>query len=173
MSKHFFERLEIGYAGYKKNPRGYCSLGFCKNLRTRAKGVGQNLCQAHQSLLREYGGPARFDRPYSFNRQKTCDCCGFNPWQHPAVTKIADVLIRDRVAWGMLIVDHILPQQQGGSDSPENCQTLCQHCNIVKTTLAGDSMPKSLYKDEAEWHSTISRLRPHYERIFGVTHDHP
>jgi len=83
------------------------------------------------------------------------------------VKKIDDDLIRDRVAWGMLIVDHIHTQRDGGNDRPENCQTLCLDCNQIKSTLACDTMPKKLYKNEADYNDIVNRLRPHYENLFG------
>ena len=175
MSRHFFERLELGYKGekslktqtYYKTHNITCSLPWCDNHRSKYPGVGSQLCEHHQGLMREYGGPARSDRHWSFNKERTCSCCGHDPWKHPMVKKISDELVRDRVAWGMLIVDHMHTQRDGGDDSPENCQTLCLDCNQIKTTLACDSMPKALYNDEAEYYSIIERLRPHYEKLFG------
>jgi len=66
-----------------------------------------------------------------------------------------------------LIVDHIHTQRDGGSDHPNNCQTLCLDCNQIKSTLACDTMPKSLYSKEDEYDSIKERLRPHLEKLFG------
>lgn len=33
---------------------------------------------------------------------------------------------------GKMHVDHIVPKRLGGSDLPENLQTLCQYCNLSK-----------------------------------------
>jgi len=118
-------------------------------------------------MLREYGGPARTDRPWTFNKKRTCECCGHNPWKHPMVKKIDDDLIRDRVAWGMLIVDHIHTQRDGGNNRPENCQTLCLDCNQIKSTLACDTMPKKLYKNESDYTNIVNQLRPYYKKLFG------
>jgi 5-methylcytosine-specific restriction endonuclease McrA len=175
MSKHFFERLEPGYAG-EKSPatmKWYerdnitCDLEFCSEQKTKYKGRGSNLCEHHQSLLREYGGPARQDRPWTFHKKKTCECCGHNPWKHPMVKKIKDKLVRDRVANGMLIVDHIHTQRDGGGHGPENVQTLCLDCNQIKSTLAGDTMPKKLYNDEQDYYDTLEKLKPYYDALFG------
>ena len=117
--------------------------------------------------MREYGGPGRTDRPYTFNKSKTCDCCGLNPWEHDMVKQIDDELIRDRTAWGMLIVDHIHTQRDGGSDAPENCQTLSKNCNDIKSTLAGDLIPKKLYKNPKDHEYIMSKLKPHYLKLFG------
>lgn len=167
MSKHFFERLVQGYAGEKKTVSCKCRLMWCDKPASKFKGVGSQLCEEHQGYMREYGGPGRTDRPWTFNKKRTCECCGHDPWKHPMVMMIEDELVRDRVAWGMLIVDHIHTQRDGGGDSPDNCQTLCLDCNQIKTTLACDSMPKALYKDEEDYYSVIQRLRPHYEKLFG------
>ena len=167
MSKHFFERLEQGYVGVKKSISCKCRLEWCNSPVSKYHGVGSLLCEEHQLLMREYGGPGRTDRPWTFNKKRTCECCGHDPWEHPMVKRIEDELVRDRVAWGMLIVDHIHTQRDGGSDAPENCQTLCLDCNQIKTTLAGDSMPKALYNNDAEYNSILDRLRPHYKKLFG------
>jgi len=167
MSKHFFERLELGYKGEKRTVSCSCNLPWCDKPASKYKGVGQNYCEEHQSLMREYGGPARSDRHWSFNKKRTCEFCGHDPWQHPMVKQIDDELVRDRVAWGILIVDHMITQRDGGNDAPENCQTLCLTCNQIKTTLAGDSMPKRLYKQVEEYNSIIRRLQPHYRKLFG------
>lgn len=167
MSKYFFERLALGYAGTKQTSATKCNLLFCNHDRTFFKGEGESYCLEHQSLLRDYGGPARHDRPWTFNKKRCCDFCGFNPWEQSLVTKITDPLIQDRVAWGMLIVDHKTPQRDGGSDAPENCQTLCSICNQVKTTLAGDSMPKERYKDVNDFYAMVAKLKPHYDNLFG------
>jgi len=178
MSRHFFERLEQGYAGEKdfkihlvtgtyNKKRKKCALSFCNEPETKYKGTGRSLCEHHQGLLREYGGPARMDRPWTFNKKKTCDICGHDPWQHPKVKLIENELIRDRVAWGMLFVDHIETQRDGGSHCDQNTQTLCLDCNMIKSTLAGDMVPKKLYKDEQEYNKVQERLKPHYLKVFG------
>ena len=104
MRRYCFERHELGYAGIKKTVSTKCTLPYCDEQSSKYKGAGSRLCEHHQSLLREYGGPARMDRPWTFNKKKTCEICGHNPWQHPKVKLIEDDLIRDRVAWGMLFV---------------------------------------------------------------------
>jgi 5-methylcytosine-specific restriction endonuclease McrA len=167
MSRHFFERLEPGYAGEKYSTYVKCKLPWCNEWSSFYKGVGQNYCENHQKMLREYGGPARTDRPWTFNKKRACDFCEKNPWEHPKVKEIGDDLIRDRVAWGMLIVDHIHTQRDGGSDHPNNCQTLCLDCNQIKSTLACDTMPRSLYNTEEEYESVKDRLKPWLDKLFG------
>ena len=166
--RHFFERLRLGYKGKKVRPSIYkCNLDYCNEQRSQYKGIGASLCEHHQSLLREYGGPARVDRPWTFHKKKSCDCCGFTPWEHTKVAMIEDELIRDRTAWGMLIVDHIHTQRDGGCDSPENTQTLCLNCNQIKSTLAGDLIPNKLYKNKEDITRIKEHLAPHYDKVFG------
>jgi 5-methylcytosine-specific restriction endonuclease McrA len=47
-----------------------------------------------------------------------CEACGHKP------------IISD-----LLEVDHILPRSRGGSDKPDNLQTLCAECHKIKTLL--------------------------------------
>lgn len=168
MSQYFINRLIQGYAGEKKKVSTFCLLPWCNNSSSKYKGVGTQCCEQHQSLMREYGGPARIDRKYTFNKQKECSMCGYNPWEHnPLIQMISDDLIRDRTAWGQLIVDHIVPKKYEGTDHPDNCQTLCGNCNQVKTTLSFDSMPKSLYKSKEDYETAKSKIQEQYELVFG------
>ena len=167
MSKHFFERHTLGFKGTKKTVTTKCTLPYCNEWSSDFKGPGSRLCEEHQVLLREYGGPARLDRPWTFHKKKYCELCGHNPWEHPKVKLIDDELIRDRVAWGMLFVDYIETQRDGGSHCDQNTQTLCLDCNMIKSTLAGDMVPKKLYKDEKEYYSVLERLKPFYDKVFS------
>ena len=169
MSKHLFERLEIGYNGVKsrntinknRSDEKRCNLPWCENPVSIYKGVGSRLCETHQRMMREYGGPGRTDRPYTFNKKPHCEKCEINPWKDdPLIKLIGDPLIRDRLAWGMLIVDHIHTQRDGGNDWPDNCQTLCMNCNQIKTTLACDSMPRALYSSTEDYEQVVNQLRP-------------
>lgn len=169
MSRYFFERHKVGFAGTKKTVTTKCTLPYCNEWSSDFKGPGSRLCEKHQSLLREYGGPARMDRPWTFHKKRTCDMCGHNPWEHPLVKKIDDELIRDRVAWGMLFVDHIHTQRDGGNHSEENVQTLCLDCNVVKSTLAGDLVPKKLYTTEQDYYNILDKLKPYYTKVFEET----
>lgn len=167
MSKYFFEKLELGYCGTKKHSSGTCKLEWCDNPRSIYKGVGSRLCEQHQSMMREYGGPARMDRKYTFNKKSHCEVCGYNPFENPVINKIKNKLVRVRVAYTQLIVDHINPQKYGGSDAPENCQTLCKNCNDIKTMLSGDSAPRSLYNSEEDYQKVHALLRPIAKEVFG------
>jgi hypothetical protein len=167
MSRYFFQRLTQGYLGTKKKPsKAICRLPYCNQSASQYKGPGSQLCENHQKQMREYGGPGRLDRPWTFHKKATCDKCGHNPWEHPLVKKIEDDLIRDRVAWGMLFVDHIHTQRDGGDHSEQNVQTLCLDCNVIKSTLAGDLVPKKLYSNEQDYQNILDKLKPHYEKVF-------
>ena len=174
MSKYFTQRLSVGYAGKKSDlliadeKELTCDLAGCDNPRTHYHGRGKNLCEYHQSRMREYGGPGRLDRPYTFHKKSCCEVCGHNPWEHPMVKMITDELIRDRVANGMLIVDHKNPQKNGIDHSAENTQTLCLDCNLIKTTLSGDFIPDAHYADKSKIQDLKAKLKPIYEKIFDL-----
>lgn len=167
MSKHFFQRLKQEEQPRKQTVSTCCSLDWCDKVSSPFKGPGSRLCEEHQLLMREFGGPARLDRPYTFNKKCKCDFCNFDPWQHPVVQRITNNLVQDRVAWGMLIVDHIVPQKYLGGNHPDNCQTLCLDCNQIKTTLACDSMPKALYKNTDEYYAVKAALKEYHDECFN------
>ena len=107
MSKYFFERLEQGYAGRKQKTSGCCKLPWCDKPRSMYKGVGSTLCEEHQAKMREYGGPGRMDRKWTFNKKECCEMCGFDPNEQELVKKISNPLVKRRTALSLLIVDHI------------------------------------------------------------------
>ena len=54
---------------------------------------------------------------------------------------------------GALECDHKIPREAGGSDDPDNLQTLCRHCHIDKTRRdKGQEVPPDL----AEWDEFMS-----------------
>lgn len=169
MSKHFFTKLEQGYLGqYPKQDRGICNIPGCENKKTRLRGPGsRNYCEYHQGLMREYGGFARSDRPWTFHKKTHCEKCGHNPLDNPLVGQIRNELLRNRVRWSLLIVDHKIARKDGGKDTEENTQTLCLSCNYVKTMLAGDSIPDALYNNKEEIEEIKKFLEPEYQKIFG------
>ena len=46
------------------------------------------------------------------------------------------------------IVDHITPKAKGGTDDPDNLQSLCDPCNEVKTTRDNGGKPKLAAGDD-------------------------
>lgn len=169
MSRHFFQKLDQGYLGeYPKVDRGICKIPGCNNSKTRFRGPGsRNYCQHHQGLMREYGGFARTDRLWTFHKKEYCSKCGHNPLDNPLVAKIKNDLLRNRVRWSLLIVDHKVARKDGGQDTEENTQTLCLSCNYIKTMLAGDSIPDALYSNKEEIEEIKKFLKPEYDEIFG------
>ena len=169
MSRYFFEKLEMGYMGRKKKSSGNCLLPWCNNPRSKLKGIGSRCCEHHQSMMREYGGPARMDRKWTFNKKSCCEWCGYDPFKNPKIKQVLSLNenVGLRTAWTQLIVDHIIPQKYGGSDAPENCQTLCSNCNDVKTMLAGDTAPRALYNKEEDYQAVHSLLKPIYDKVCG------
>jgi hypothetical protein len=167
MSKYLLKTLEVGYAGRKKKSTGCCDLNWCNNPRSIYKGLGSQLCEEHQMMMREYGGPGRTDRPWTFNKKRHCEMCGMDPWKNPLVKKIDNPIVKDRTALSMLVVDHIHTQRDGGNDHPENCQTLCQNCNEVKTVLYGDRIPRKLYTNEEDYIKIHNLLDPIAKKVFN------
>lgn len=159
MSKFLSVKNQLGYKGEKKNGgKGSCNLIWCNNPRTKYKGEGHSLCEEHQAKMREYGGTGRLDRPWTFNKKHTCERCGYDPMTHHDVKSIKDELVKFRFAMRLLVVDHITPQRDGGTDAPDNVQTLCLHCNEMKTAFYGDTTPRALYKDIAEFEEVQAKL---------------
>tara|TARA_B100001057_G_scaffold496022_1_gene596412 strand:- start:1069 stop:1575 length:507 start_codon:yes stop_codon:yes gene_type:complete len=168
MSKFFFEKFEQGYKGTKKSSSIMCcDLAWCDKPRTKYKGVGSRLCEEHQANMREYGGTGRTDRPWTFNKKHTCELCGFNPMEQPLVKRIKNELVKFRTAMSLLVVDHIKTQRDGGTDAPDNVQTLCVVCNEIKTVLHGDRVPRALYNDEADYQKVHKLLDPICEEVFS------
>jgi hypothetical protein len=118
-----------------------CKLEWCGKPLTNKKGPGdKHLCRSHQIAQREYGGLGRLDRPWTFSREWTCSCCGYNPKEDPwfEQQKWDNESHKNMAMRSMLVGDHKIRQADGGSDDPENVQTLCQNCNAKKTALHKD-----------------------------------
>lgn len=118
-----------------------CSLDECCNPLTMMQGPGdKKLCRDHQIQQREYGGPGRIDRPWTFAREWCCVQCGYNPkedlWFKEQIWSDEHHLYR--AMRSMLIGDHIVRKTDGGTDGPSNIQTLCLMCNGKKTALNKD-----------------------------------
>jgi hypothetical protein len=127
-----------------------CELDGCDNPLTHYQGPGsQSLCREHQLRLRDYGGPARRDRPWTFWKKDHCEDCGHTP--HKDNNKIRELKEPTSKILGMMMlhVDHI---KAGGKDKrnkeakgvnhPKNLVTLCQECHMLKTYLSGDHIKK-------------------------------
>jgi hypothetical protein len=121
-----------------------CQLSGCTNHRTLYKGPGQSkLCREHQLKLREYGGPGRLDRPWTFWKKDKCETCGHDPSKNPLI-KHEPKQVRKILGSMMLDVDHIdstLGDRfdiQSEMNNPKNLQTLCKECHSIKTLYEGD-----------------------------------
>lgn len=120
-----------------------CTLDGCSNPLTQRKGPGQTaLCKKHQKLQREFGGPGRLDRPWTFHRKWVCDGCGVDVTQevsriHPGLEDKDPVLFM-RLVRSRVIGDHQIRQVDGGDDSEENIKSYCLNCNSDKTILSED-----------------------------------
>jgi len=118
-----------------------CSLDGCNEPVSMYTGPNADkLCRPHQTAQREYGGTGRIDRPWTFAREWTCSCCGYNPkgdewFDHQTWDSEYHKLQAMR---SMLVADHIVRKADGGGHEKENIQTLCMNCNAKKTLLHND-----------------------------------
>ena len=120
-----------------------CQVPGCDNPKTVYAGPGQNCCDKHRLQLKEHGGTARSDRPYTFDKEMVCSRCGYDPIvDNPYVVELikdnADhKAIRIAVS-GCIDVDHIDGNHR--NNSPENLQSLCKNCHSAKTIVNGDNL---------------------------------
>lgn len=128
---------------FSKKSKGMCAVEGCGEILTPFSGPGQDkLCREHQLMLREYGGPARLDRPWTFHKQNVCSCCGKTFEDIVDLFKIDisvfDDVMLSRLSRSFFVGDHITRQSDGGNHSSKNIQTLCIVCNNVKTIASDD-----------------------------------
>ena len=50
-----------------------------------------------------------------------------------------------------LTIDHITPLTLGGSNGYENLQTLCEHCNSLKSNKTANYMKFKIYQENQKW----------------------
>ena len=114
-----------------------CKLNGCEDHLTLFRGPGSNsLCRTHQLLLREYGGFARLDRPWTFWKKDYCVLCNFIPALTEPLVSIESEHKRNILARMVLHVDHI--DGNSYNNHVSNLQTLCSVCHTVKTFTNGD-----------------------------------
>lgn len=112
-----------------------CSVCGTKGL-TLYHGPGQDeLCRSCQLKEVSYEqGMGYLSRPSTFHRRWNCDHCGYDPRQDVRLHKPNWSSEKQKALWtSQLIGDHILAKKSGGSNLPENIQTLCWVCNAVKS----------------------------------------
>ena len=129
-----------------------CFLDGCNRPLTHYNGPGSlKLCREHQLMQREYGGYARYDRPYTFWKKDHCEECGHNPSKHNKKIKELPEPARTILSMMMLHVDHKKVGRgdkytnANGVNHPRNLFTLCQECHMLKTYTKGDHM--------SDWHT--------------------
>lgn len=74
-----------------------------------------SLMKSYRDSLRGYGHHTHVH--YNF----TCQYCGYDGRAFPN--------------WFQLTVDHILPRNQGGTDTDDNKITVCQACNSITSRM--------------------------------------
>ena len=123
-----------------------CVLDGCTSPLTHFQGPGSlQLCREHQLRLREYGGPGRLDRPYTFWKKDYCESCGRHPSKdNPRIAEMKEPM-RTVVGRMMLQVDHKkvggqnkYSKQATGVNHPKNLLTLCAECHQLKTYKNSD-----------------------------------
>lgn len=136
-----------------------CRAPSCNEPLTIYKGVGEECCRHHQMHLRENGGLARLDRPYTFHKKWCCDWCGYDPRDDgKRFDRIKDPVRKDRGMRATLICDHIVRKSDAAAmgwtaeqiDSKENIQTLCQLCEKVKSAEEDDWNKNTRELDETQ-----------------------
>jgi 5-methylcytosine-specific restriction endonuclease McrA len=125
-----------------------CIIDGCNHAISKHDGPGSGkLCREHQLQQREYGGPGRVDRPWTFSRDWTCTWCGYNPkedpWFENPPIPFENEVHKNQVMRSTLIADHLVRKVDGGGHGKDNVQTLCQTCNSKKTALFKDFVKTS------------------------------
>ena len=125
-------------------PHSKCKIAGCDNHKTIYLGLRKNdLCEHHQRMLREYGGWARYDRPWSFHKKDYCEDCGHQPKNNPLIAH-EDEHTKNILGRMMLDVDHIDMYKGDRYDPgspmnhPDNLRTRCKECHKIKTLYEGD-----------------------------------
>jgi len=115
-----------------------CVLDGCNRPLTHYKGpCSQRLCRDHQLMLKQYGGPSRIDRPWTFWKKDHCEECGHMPSRdNPKIAELGEAE-RSVVGMMMLHVDHVVANKTK-NNHPDNLRTLCQECHMLKTWANGD-----------------------------------
>jgi 5-methylcytosine-specific restriction protein A len=122
-----------------KAPLGYCPTPECKN-RSNGKcpscRVGaRKATDAHRGSRHARGYGSAWDRT-SARWKATHPLCGMRAdlRLHPEHSQCAQRGLHyaggDR---NPLVTDHIIPREQGGTDTEDNFQTLCHTCHSIKT----------------------------------------
>jgi hypothetical protein len=141
----------------KMKPAGTIKYQLEKGIVCQAPGCGENLtiyegagsdsyCNTHQLRMKEHGGMARPDRPYTFHKSWCCAWCNYDPREDKRFDRMTDEVKKLSAQSATLICDHIITRQKGKLlgwtdekiDAPENIQTLCQICEKIKSAEEGD-----------------------------------
>lgn len=117
-----------------------CNVPGCCELVSLYKGPDSgDKCREHQLQGAVYGGNAFSDREYTYHKKYCCLICGYDPYNDTLRAKLFKFEDEDDMKRGLnklLTVDHIDGDHQ--NNEPDNCQTLCHLCHILKTHINKD-----------------------------------
>ena len=121
-----------------------CAIPGCGQALTTFLGPGSDsVCREHQINLSVYGGLGYHGRDYTHHRKWNCDWCGWDPRTDPRFDRIEDLGTKLSAQRACLIGDHKERRADGGLDTEDNIQTLCNTCNNIKTMMNGDTIAAS------------------------------
>jgi len=117
-----------------------CCIDKCGSPVSFWTGPGSDkLCRRHQIMQREYGGMGRYDRPHTFHRSWICSNCKTNILEDSRILESGlDEKDQHAVARILMHGDHKIRPVDGGDNSAENVNSLCQVCHAIKTIKSKD-----------------------------------
>lgn len=118
-----------------------CKVPGCGQPLTGFQGPGWKIyCRDHQIGTTTYGGLGTAGALHSHHRRWKCDWCSYDPREDTRFSVITDPRVRMAAMRSCLIADHKERKADGGLDTEENIQTLCNICNNIKTMMNGDTI---------------------------------
>jgi hypothetical protein len=121
-----------------------CKVPGCGQPLTSFQGPGCRIyCRDHQVGTVNYGGLGTPGAMHSHHRRWLCDWCGYDPREDPRFDRITNPAIKFSAQRACLIGDHKERKADGGLDTEDNIQTLCNVCNNIKTMMNGDTIAAS------------------------------
>jgi 5-methylcytosine-specific restriction endonuclease McrA len=130
-----------------------CTIPGCAQPLSVMSGPGSSIyCRDHQLKSKDYGGLGKPGNPWTFHRTFTCSACNRDMGddiraKYPGIEQSNPDLF-NRLCRNRLVADHKLRRADGGEDTEENIQTLCQNCNSDKTVMEEDYLPSKFKRSK-------------------------